>query len=119
MDFRRANFEVSGFQGMCGSCSARSSRQKDTWTAEVAEWNEVLAGFVGGMKDLLGGGKDVESAITAKIQPSSGIGSRPSRLSTPTLCRLSVSKIPLRFHAAGGAALGAYAPLSWRRTTRP
>jgi len=31
---------------------------------EVSEWNAMIAGFVGGMKDWLGGGKDVESEIT-------------------------------------------------------
>ena len=31
---------------------------------EVGEWNAMIAGFVGGMKDLMGGGKGVQSAIT-------------------------------------------------------
>ena len=31
---------------------------------EVGQWNAMIAGFVGGMKDLIGGAADVRSEIT-------------------------------------------------------
>ncbi len=54
--------------GILGSVSDEGGywekRDVKALVKEVSEWNSMIAGFVGGMKDLAGGGKDVESEIT-------------------------------------------------------